>query len=115
MTKLRYDLRSGPVSAISAPIQPTGGDGPTEAMGGLVSAVPVIPAPHLPHATREELLEALDPGATVSATMILDALARLELDRRTAIIERLTMVMTFLTFVVAIATVVIVIRSLATP
>jgi hypothetical protein len=66
-------------------------------------------APELADATRDQLIAALNEdqtGATVSATMLLDALARREAAQQTATIVTLTKWIAGMTVVVAVATVI---------
>jgi hypothetical protein len=71
-----------------------------------MSPVRPLLATELATASRERLLEGLEDSATVSATMVLDAIARREAERQTATIVRLTWAITVMTVVVAVATVV---------
>jgi len=58
-------------------------------------------------------MEALDRGATVSATMILDAIARLDAHEQTATVVRWTKVVGMLTVVIAVATIINVVLFVA--
>jgi hypothetical protein len=73
-------------------------------------AVRPLTARQLPEADRARPLEALDDGATVSATMILDAIGRLENATQTRTIVRLTWLIAVMTAIVAVTGVVLVVR-----